>query len=207
MRKPTTVDMRAFNASVKALAGFAGVEQGRAIEYEAGKVIEAAIKFTPVAKAAKIRDTVNKREFLSLDGKRYKLSHRYPDALWRKIQAKQKRGLQRKLKARGLSKQSFLRVGELVGLRVSVPSFVARATSGRPHPENFAARRLRTAGRPGIWFSNAAPTLQSPYVGGRRAVARALQGRKKYFEKNMRLGIFTDLKKIEKAYPGLRITR
>lgn len=203
----TTFDTSNLTRACAALATMAGVERNRAIDYEAVKVLEAAVRFTPAAKAAKIRDSVERRPFTTLDGKRYKLSHRYPDALWRRLEAQKKQGLQRKLRARGLSKQSWQRVADAIGLRVSASGLVVKAlaSDGKSHPENFRATRLRAGARYGLTFENAQPTVQSRFVRGRAALRRAIAGRVKYFERNLRLGVLTDIREIARAYKGLLI--
>jgi len=208
MKTPSTVDLGNFNRGIHALAGFAGVSVDRAIEYEAGKVLEAAIRYTPAASATKIRSSVENAAFTTLDGKAYKLSHRYPDALWQRISRQKKEGLRRKMRARGLSKQSWLKLADEVGLRVAAPAFVSKALprDGKSHPENARASRVRTKGRWAIYFENSQPTVNNPFVGGRRAIARALQGRIRYFEQNLRRGVFSELKQIAARYPGLTVT-
>ena len=207
MKHPTTVDLGEFNRSLVALAGFAGVSVDRVIENEAGKILETAINYTPAANVAKIRAAVEDREFTTIDGKKYYLKNLYPNATWSKITRSRKASLKKKLRARGISKASWLALARAAGLTIEAPGFVSAAepTSGRQYPENASARRERVQGRWGIFFVNRQPTVQTPFVKGRSAIARAIRGRQKFFDRNLKLGVLRDLQQIARAYPGLKI--
>ena len=213
MSTPFTVDMREFNRSIEEIAGFSGVETSRALDYEAGKILEAAIRNTPAAKVQKIVGNAGTGKALKADVgngmKTYWMDNRYPDRIWNRLLKVRKDSLQRKLKARGLAKRSWWLLAVRAGLAVVVPSFVQRAiaSTGKAYPENAEVRRVHVRGRWGLEFTNRQPTVQSPNVNGLRALGRAIQGRKKYFERNLRLGVFHDLRKIAKAYPGLIIKK
>jgi hypothetical protein len=209
MKHPTTVDLGEFNRSLEALARFSGVSVDRVIESEAGKVLEAAIKYTPAAKVATIRANVESRKFTTVDGKVYFLENRYPDRVWSRISKSRKANLKKKMKARGLSKASWLALARAAGLSIAAPGFVsgAQATSGQTYPENAIVRRVKVQGRWGLFFENHQPTVQTPFVKGRGALARAIRGRQKFFEANLKRGVFSDLQQIARAYPGLEVKR
>ncbi len=213
MSKPFTYDMREFDRGIVEIAGFAGVETSRAVDYEAGKIIEAAIRNTPAAQVQKIVGNAGTGKALKADVgngmKTYWMDNRYPDRIWNRLVQVQKDSLSRKLKARGLAKKSWWLLAVRAGLAVVVPSFVQRAiaSTGKSYSENAEVKRVQVRGRWGLEFTNRQPTVQSPNVKGLRALGRAIQGRMKYFERNLRLGVFHDLRKIAKAYPGLVITK
>lgn len=198
-------DTSNLNRACVALAQSAGVPMESVVDYESEKIIEAAIRYTTGATVAKITTDVSKKEWTTLDGKRYALENRYPDAVWSRITSHLKKGLQRRIKARGLSKQSWLKLAEAVGLKVKAPGFVAKAipSTGQTYPGNAQARRVRVRGRSAIFFTNSQPTVQSPYAKGRSALQRAITGRTKYFATNLKKGVFSEIQKIARAYPGL----
>lgn len=201
-------DIRNFNSAIDAICRYSGMPIERVVDYEAGKVLESAIRYTPAADLAKIRDNFNNRTFTHFEGKIYKLSHRYPDALWGRISRQRQEHLRILKRARGLAKQSWFKLATEVGLRITAPSFVQKALprSGKAHPENASARRFRARGRWAIEFTNSQPTATNEFVGGRRALARAMTGRVKYFEQNLRRGVFGSIKQISARYPGLVVT-
>ena len=210
--KPTLkIDTSNFNRAIKDIARYSGASLGDVIEHEAGKVLEAAVRYTPAAKIAAIKDKFSKSELWMGDAgngkKLYDLRHRYPDRIWQTIEAKRKASLQKKLRARGLSKQSWYLLAAELGLVIKVPGFVpkALARSGKTHPENFTARRLRTRAGAGIYFANRQPTVQTPAVRGRSALQRAINGRAAFFRRNLAAGVFRDVKKIAAKYPGCRV--
>jgi hypothetical protein len=138
--------------------------------------------------------------------KTYWLENRYPDALWARIEAARKKSLHRKIKARGLSKQSWWLLAARAGLQINAPGFVKKAVASTTltYPENFTARQVNRRDEVGIFFSNAQPTV--PWAGGQRALRKAINGRVGFFRRNLKLGVFKDMKKIAVAYPGLRIS-
>jgi hypothetical protein len=64
----------------------------------------------------------------------YNMSFRYPDKLWAAIQRARAESLKKRVRARGLAKQSFYKLGLLLGLGVEAADFVKRAVprGGKP---------------------------------------------------------------------------
>jgi len=226
-----TIDTRNMNRAIAAISRFSGVAHEEVIEEEAGKILEAAVRLTPAAKMQKIKahyaslgnswvtespelytpvspSGISHRAKVKVTktGKiRYDMSHRYPDALWAAITGERKTRLEAALRARGLSKNAWLMLGQAAGITVKAPGYVKQAipSTGKVHPENATARKTRPSGRYGIFFETIQPTLIT--IGGHRILQRAINGRVKYFERNLKLGVFKDLKKIAARYPGLTI--
>ncbi len=229
MFTPLKIDTSAFDQCVREIARYTGVSQQQVTDAEFGKVIEAAIKYTPAAAVSDLRDSSEHSEFtcqpetlyepVSRNGQRsrqkarrskkgklfYSLENHYPDALWAKIVTARKASLTRKLRARGLAKQSWQRIARVLGIDTKVPGYVAKATPSRgpAHPENASASRIIASGRYGIHASNSYPLIDLPTVRGRQALQRAINGRVKFFQKNLQHGVFWDLKKIAQKYPGI----
>ncbi len=181
------------------------IAEERIVEYEVGKIIEATLAGTRAATVSGIRASAETAEWTTYNGKRYKLSNRYPNALWRGIAAKRKESLMRKIAARGLAKQSWLALANLIGVEIRAPGFVRSATAPtHTNSENVNIRRDYGARRFGLGISNTSPLLR--FSDGRRAFFSAVIGRRRFYETNLRRGVFGDLAKIAAKYPGLKMT-
>lgn len=218
------VDTSKFNAMVREIARKASVPEEEVLSNEVARILEATIKHTPSATVASIRGTsenanfsmqpetlyapkrgragvkITKGGFIA-----YYLHNRYPDALWSQMSARRKVSLAAKLRARGLARKSWLDIARKLGLRINFPGYVssAVASTGREYPQNVSVRLRRQQGKLQIGFTNAQPTVNK--IGGSRALQRAIDGRYKYFMRQMGLGTFDELAKIAKKYPGIRI--
>lgn len=136
----------------------------------------------------------------------YKLSWRYPDALWGAIQEARARDLHRRIAARGLAKQSWLKIGEMLGLAVEAPAYVKKAVARtrRDYPQDERVRVLRGNGFIGYEFENSQPTVNA--IHGERQLQEAIDGRVRYFLNNVSRDVFDSLAAIAKKYPGIEIT-
>lgn len=114
----------------------------------------------------------------------------------------------------GLARQSWLLIGDDLGIRLEdVPggsisaaglakARAALASDGRAY-KNGTAREMGEARRFSITLTN-----QLPYgrrINLDRVLVSAIQGRVKFFERNVSLGVFQSLDKMLKAYPGVRV--
>lgn len=208
MNMTVNIDTTGFDRAIRDIARLSGASVEKVVAAESEKVLESAIRSTPAARAGRIRASHRTRTHVRHEGKTYNLKWRVPTAVWSAIQAKRKRSLRARLAARGLAKQSWLKLAHAEGLRASAPGFVSKAvaSTGKEYPGNFSAARLGRGGTFGIRFKNAQPTVQTPSVRGRRIIAKAIAGRRKFFERNLREGVFSDLKAIRFKYPGVFIT-
>ncbi len=227
MSGSATIDTSKFNAMVRELARKANAPDDEILSYEVGKVLEATVQFTPALQVSKLRSRteaalfsmqpaslytpkrgrrsvkISKNGFIA-----YYLQNRYPNALWSAISARRKASLARALRARGLAKKSWWEIARLLGITIKVPNYVpiAVASSGRSYPGNVSAKRLRPAAKLQITIENAQPTVNIPQVGGARALQRAIDGRTKFFIQNVGRGVFDDVAKIAKKYPGVKVS-
>ncbi len=202
-----TVQVEKFNAAMREmqsrLAGRATLEQ--IIDYEVSKIIEAALKGTDAATVNSIRRSLEEREWTTLNGKKYKLTNRYPNPVWNAIIAKRKASLTRRLAARGITKQSWLALARQIGFDIEAPSYVRRATVERhTNDENVDSRRDYKTSAYGLAIANHAPLLQ--FVGAKQAFFSAVVGRRKFFENNLKRGVFNDLAAVAAKYPGIKVT-
>lgn len=215
-------DLSNLNVAIAAIVKASGASFETVVENETAKILEACVKATPAAKVANIRARIENQEFgfydtreftpkrpskapVSKNGyKRYYLLNRYPAALWKIIAAQRKADLQSRVRARGLTKQSWFMLAQAFGLVLNVPGYVANALprNGKSHPENVVAQKIRENGRVIFRGTNAMPILK--WVGGRRILNRAIAGRVKFFETNLRKGVFDDIEQIAAKYPGIK---
>ena len=201
------IDTRAFNSMCRELAKKANVPDETVLVAEVGKVLEKAIEYTPSATRSKIQSRYDNAQFTTYHGKIYYLLNRYPDAVWGGITARRKTDLIARLRAIGLSKKSWIDIAAALGIRVKAPSYArnAIARTGRTY-QNVKTTISRQKGKLTIGIFNSQPTVNSPFVNGRRALQAAIDGRVKYFIGQMALKTFDDAAKIAKKYPGIRVT-
>lgn len=219
------VDTRMFNVMTREIARSAGVPAEEVLANEVRKVLEATLKFTPTASVSSIRKnsenasfsmqpqtlytpkrprsgvTITQNGFIA-----YYLANRYPADLWARMSARRKQSLLSKLRARGLARRSWLEIANKLGLKISYPGYVgsAVASTGKTYPENTRVRLQRQTGRLQIVIENSQPTVNR--IGGSAALQRAINGRYKYFLRQMELGTFKALSKIARKYPGIKVT-
>lgn len=222
MTPKITIDTRNFNRAVRELSRRTGVSMPGVVDAEAQKILEAAIRYTPAAKVASIRSASEKRQWgvhktgyvpktpfrgsLSRGGgKTYHYANRYPNALWAAISAQRKASLQKRLERRGLSKASWSALAREAGLAVALPAYASRALSKNRYSGNATATRRGRKNSYFLTFTNRQPTVNLSRVGGRSALLRAINGRTKFFERNLRKGTFDDMQKVARAYPGLKV--
>lgn len=215
------VDTRQFNAMLDQLSKLApSVKLEQIVDSEVARTLEGAVRNTKAASASRIKKRYDEFVPLGMDAfspKRvrrsgnlkgnnliYYMQNKYPNALWSRLRARRAQLILRLLKARGLARRSWLDIAEQMGLKIDVPGYVrsAVATTGRTY-ENTSAKRSRGKDGYSVVISNAQPTAVN--TGAARAIQRAMDGRAKYFRKNCELGVFAEVAKVAKAYPGFQI--
>jgi hypothetical protein len=130
------------------------------------------------------------------------MKNRYPDALWKALQAQITASIKRRKEARGLSKKSWVQAAEKLNLTISVPAYVSSATTpGGDYPENAEASEERNGSDFGIRIKNARTYSASVFD----AIRKAMNGREKFFKENMKTGVFKSIETIAAKYPGLNL--
>lgn len=170
----------------------------------AERVIRGAMRYTRVAEASRIRANFEDKEYTTFNGKRYKLTNRYPDKLWREIEAFRRGRLDVRLNARGLSKQSWQHVAASFGASLgdSAPGYLAAATfKGRQYPQDGASTESGGGADFALAIYNYSPIVQA--AGGRSALLRAMQGETRFFEINMEKRAFATLESRVRKYPQI----
>ena len=205
------IDTTNFDRAIRALAGYTGKSLPDVVDAEAGKILEGAVRNMPATPKQKIVQDQQGKKWRYIDtgrGKKlYYSRNRYPDAVWGRLREGARDSLNRHLKSRGLGKKSFVMLAEALGLPIKTAKQWSRATpsNGRPLPGNLTlARRSTNRDRYGLKFSNAQSGGSS--FPGRQALLKSINGRTAFFNRQLKLGTFKDLKAIARAYPGLRVT-
>ena len=185
------------------LASLSGASFETVMRHEVSKILETSMKLTKVAKAGLIRTRFKTTRFVTMNGRVYYLGNLYPDALWAAIQEMRRDSLARKLKARGLARQSWWRLG--LGVEAfEAPTFIkdALASNGRVYLENtkviVEGRRKRLT----IEIENSQPTALIREVGGERVLQQAMRRRMSFFYQNLNRRVFDNMSTIAMKYPG-----
>lgn len=189
--------MRAFDEIAKA----AGVTYKEVVRSETAKILEAAAKNTAAAQVALIEKNAKEKPWRKLsNGKKYKMSWKMPDAVWLLVQKQIAASIKRRKAARGLAKKSWKQVADDLGLSVSVPSYVAAATTPKgDYPSDGQATEQSKGSDFAIVLRNS--RTYSPSVFD--ALRKAMNGREKFFRENLKQGVFKSIETIAAKYPGL----
>jgi len=218
MTRKSTGSVRNLSEMIAGISKVSGEAIPKIVDHEMGKILEKSASLTPLATESKIVANALMREWgnhktsfqpkarfkgeIIGDGfKRYKYSNRYPGALWDHISDQRLASIQRRMESIGISKQSWFRVAEMLGLKIEVPKKVSKIPKG-PN-SNFETSRTTGSGEYSVSFKNAQPTINR--IGGRRILKQAVAGRVRFFEKNTEKGVLDDLAAFAKAYPGLTV--
>lgn len=211
------VDTKDFDKMIGELAAVCSVPPDKVLREEVGRVLSQAIKNTTAADVASIKRHADqaryslqpaslyapKRRRASRSGRlAYNLSYRYPDRLWAAIQKARAIDLKRRIGARGLAKQSWYKLGLMLGLNVEAPAYVKRAVprTGKTYKDE-ATQVTQGKGNMAITIQTNQPTLTA--IGGEVALQRAIDGRTKFFIQNVLHGVFEDMAARAKKYPGV----
>lgn len=172
----------------------------------AARVAFSAMGKTKAADEQKIRHSYDEKEYTTFNGKVYKMSNRYPDALWSELGGWVDNKIKIKLAARGLSKQSWYWLGLQLGATGSAPRYVQQANyKGLTFPQNANHSEEGDGGGFALTILNASPIVQA--AGGKQALLGAMAGETKYFHRNMENRAFATLESRIKKYPGVYINR
>lgn len=203
MAKTSSINVVAsdFSRAMREMSRITGVSFAEIIRAETKSILEAAAKKTAAAQVKLIEANERDQPVRVLNGKIYYMKNRYPDALWAQLQAKVKRSIQLSKAARGLSKKSWVQIAEKLGISITTPNYVAKATTKNgDYPENAQGAEKQESNAFYIEITNY--RTYSPTV--RDAIRAAMRGRTNFFKKNLRLGVFQKTSEIAAKYPGLK---
>jgi hypothetical protein len=194
---------REFNAMLAELAAIdPRVEFAPVVRSEAGNVAALAMTGTKAAKVASIKARAEGRRFTTFNGKTYFLGNHYPNGLWGDIDRQNQDGLQTRLNARGISKQSWAHVSRSMGLNPKAPAYVLAANyRGNQYSIDGQSSEEGSGTSFQLTIINSSPVVQN--AGGQWALIRAMSRRARFFERNMAHKFYLSIDTRAKKYPGI----
>lgn len=190
-----------FSRAMREMSRITGFSFADIIRAETKSILEAASKKTVAAQVKLIEANVRDKPVRSLNGKRYFMKNRYPDALWAALQLQIKNSIKRRKEARGLSKKAWVQIAEKLGIELTVPGYVAKATTPKgDYPENAQGAEKQQGNSFHIEITNS--RTYSPSV--LDAIRAAMRGRTRFFQNNLQRGVFQKTSEIAAKYPGLK---
>ena len=213
------LDATNFNAAMRQLSKLTGLSMEKVIKGELAKILEKTVTKTKAANAKLIRERYTLREGqkpserligrVTIAGRRRNVISIKPtinrggkkvrNQDWQLLQQKLKAEMKHTLEMRGLSKATWLKQARDMRLTIKVPAYVNKAYK---HLGTAAAKTWAkvTKRKPYvITVKNAARVPMVKQVGGYGAFVRAMNGRQKFFEKNLATGVFkSTARKVEK---------
>lgn len=179
------------------------VPKKRVIDFEVGRILDKALAGTDTATKASINDSIKRTEWTTVEGKKYRLTNRFPDRVWAKIKAQQAASLARKVAAIGWARKSWYALGLRIGQPINARGSENATVQGRQALDNTAIKRDESDGDYTLKIENNSPLMR--WTNGRRAFFAAVAGRVGFFRRNVANAVFDDLKAVERKYPGLQI--
>ena len=174
-----TIDTSNFSMAMRDLSRLSGVSFKQVIVSETGSILKKTISNQMAADASKIRARQT----------RGKIS---------------KSEMQELLRRRGLAKQSWLAIGEKLNLMLDAPAYVKNAkVKESAYTQQVKVSEKKVGGLFTLILENKMQTTIKSL--GRSAILKAINGRTAYFKKNLKTGVFDQVSKIAKKYPGLRV--
>lgn len=175
----------------------------RVVDFEVGRIMEKTLAGTTAATKASINNSIKRKEWTTMEGKKYKLTNRYPNRVWGKIQAQQAASLARKVAAIGWARKAWYSLGLVLGQPINSRGSEKATVQGRQATDNVRATRDEKDGNYVLKVENWSPLIR--WTNSRRAFFAAVAGRVGFFRRNLAHGVFNDLKAVQAKYPGLRI--
>jgi len=193
-----------FNACMKDMTARLGtsVTQKQVIESEVRKILEKTIKNTDTATRASVEESIKTRgDWRTYNGKKYKITNRFPDGVWNMITGRLDASLKRKLAAISLSRKAWWTLGIMIG-PTDAPAQTKRAVSKVDQSVNVGVAKDESVnGNYGLTITNSSPLIGVSK--GRQALFSAIAGRIGFYKQNLKRGVFNDLALVAKKYPGI----
>ena len=213
MAKTASINVVAsdFTRAMREMSKLTGATFADIIRSETQSILEAATKKTQAAQVKLIQARVKGTVARTLEGKTYLLpgsAHaskgwRVSDPIWNAIQLQIKNSIKRRKDARGLAKKSWVQAAEKLGLTLKVPSYVSKATAkGGDYPQNAQAEEKQNGAEFFIQITNERTYSRSVID----AIRAAIRGRTRFFQNNLRRGVFKKTADIASKYPGIKAT-
>jgi hypothetical protein len=178
------------------------IEFSAVVTAEAISVVGSAMSKTKAATVSAINKREDSRKVLTFGGKAHFISNHWPDYLWSEIQRLRKEHLQTKLGARGLAKQTWFNLASKIGGNIAAPAYVMAANyRGQQYAQNVSEVKAGSAADFSLTIKNDSPL--GPGARMENALLNAMNGRARYFEKNMEHRAFATLASRAAKYPGI----
>jgi hypothetical protein len=205
MAKTASINVVAsdFTRAMREMSKLTGATFADIIRSETQSILEAATKKTQAAQVKLIKANIDSRPARTTGGKTYLMNWRMPDAVWAAIQKQMRDSLKRRKDARGLAKKSWVQAAEKLGLTLKVPNYVSKATAkGGDYPQNAQAEEKQNGAEFFIQITNERTYSRSVID----AIRAAIRGRTRFFQNNLRRGVFKKTADIAAKYPGIKAT-
>jgi hypothetical protein len=138
-----------------------------------------------------------------MNGKKYKLDYRYPDRVWRDLQAQEQESIKKRVASIGWGAKAWFELANAIGLTIA-PGIAATAVEpGKDARTYVSSAEEQTDSTYKLSVSNSS-RLQN-WIGGRTAFFSAIAGRVGFFNQNLKHGVFNDMKQVAAKYPGIEV--
>ena len=215
-----TIDATNFNEAMRQLSKLTGLSMQKVIKGEFKKILEKTISKTKAASSTLIRERYTLREGqkpsqrligrVTIGGRARNVKAikptifqggqrvRNPD--WTLLQKKLRTELKQMLAMRGLAKATWLKQARDMNMTISAPKYVERAYQKIGSAAAVTWAKVYKRKPYVIMLNNAARVPMIKQVGGYGAFKRAINGRQKFFEKNLSKGVFDSTRARAEKY-------
>ena len=215
-----TIDASGFNTAMRQLAKVSGVDFKRVINHELKKILEKTVTKTKAASTKLIKERYTYKEGqkpsprlvgrLTLNGRGRNVKSikptirqggqkkRNPD--WTLLQKKLTAERKQAMSMRGLAKATWLKQARDMGFTLKVPKYVQTSYKGIGRAAAKTEAKVWKRKPYIIKVVNLARVPMVKQVGGYGAFIRAMNGRQKFFEKNLSKGVFDKTESISEKY-------
>tara|TARA_R110000824_G_scaffold180061_1_gene360441 strand:+ start:2536 stop:3288 length:753 start_codon:yes stop_codon:yes gene_type:complete len=221
-----TIDATEFNKAMEQLAKMTGQDFSKVVKSEFGSILEKSIKSTKAAKSKLIderytwkagekpsqklvgRLTIGgrPRNIKTIPEKIRKEGRMVVNPDWRLLQKKLKEEKKYAKDRKGLAKATWYKQARDIGMEVKVPKYVLKAYK---HLGRSASRSIAKENKRKNYYIQVKNTARVPMVkevGGYGAFKRAINGRQRFFETNLKKGVFLKASKMIEKY-GFIVTQ
>jgi hypothetical protein len=129
---------------------------------------------------------------------------RYPEWIWKQIEAKRARRLNERLGARGLAAKMWLHIGDQLRMQVQAPAYIRNAKNAKRGDLKEMTQVFESGkgAEYSVGFVNSL-TKTNPYARAALAFRKAMTARANYFKKAMELKSKGVIKQVFDRYPNI----
>lgn len=195
-----------FNAFTRELGRKSKVSLQEVIESEVSAILSKAAKSKNlrIATEASIRKSNIGKTWMTHEGKKVNRTWRFTDAKWAAVNQTLENSIKKKMQKRGLGSSAFIDIADKAGLIIKAPSVARKAKKPPGFNTLTMVNKNIDPERFFIMVENRSRILR--FANGSQALFGAIAGRIKFFETNMKRGVFKSSATIAKKYPGIKVT-